>query len=151
MADPIKPDGYASQYYSYFDLSPPDSPGTKMRAYTLTGVALCTIQGGGGARWRHADLHILLQLPGLNESPPGNALLLRHWAPYFSLNSISNDHVANDAGWAVDSWDQYYGPYETDKNPTSVLQYMVHLAVGDSDGFILRVGYNVNVVGEVVP
>jgi hypothetical protein len=145
------PDSYDSQYYSYFDL--PD--GT--RAYTLTGVAVCTVGGLGlpsDGRWRREQLYVIVSIPDLPDFPPQNAVLLRHWAPFFTLNSISNDGVANDAGWAVDSWEVKQpgdvpaaGPLT---DPVRVVGYAVNLAAGDIDGYILRVGYHINLVGQIV-
>jgi hypothetical protein len=138
------PDGYESQYYSYYDL-----PGD-LRAYTLTGVALCTIPGGGGGRWHSEQLSVLVDIPDLPPFPPKNALKLHHWAPFFTLNAISNDGPANDAGWAVNRWNVSHPGGASLNDPLRQVGYTVDLAVGDSDGFILRVGYIINLVGQLV-
>lgn len=143
MPDPwIYPDYLDSQYFSFFDLP------NNQRAYTLTGVAVCTMQGGGGGRWKHERLYVIVPIPGL---PGGQGLKLIHWAPFFTLNSISNDGVANDAGWAVDTWDWSLPPNKTENDPLTNVRYDVHCAVGDSDGFVLRVGYNIGLVGQLQP
>jgi hypothetical protein len=136
-------DGYDSQYYSYYDLP------NGLRAYTLTGVALCTIDGGGGGRFRPDKLAVRIKIPDLPDHPPGNAVQLVHWAPFFTLNAISNDGVANDAAWTVDRWrvEQAIGTLD---DPVREVDYTIDVAVGDSDGYILRVGYMINLVGRIV-
>jgi hypothetical protein len=58
-----------------------------------------------------------------------------------SLASIANDGPANNAGWAVDSVDvPGFFP------PPGELTILVHVAVRDTDGFLLRIAYHVNVL-----
>jgi hypothetical protein len=58
-----------------------------------------------------------------------------------SLASIANDGVANNAGWAVDSVDvPGFFP------PPGELTILVYIAVRDTDGFLLRVMYQANVL-----
>jgi hypothetical protein len=134
------PDHFESQFYNYFDVN------DGLRAYTLTGVAVLTFQGGGGGRFKRDTLLVKVDLPDLPDFPPKNALQLVHWAPLFTLNSISNDGVANDAAWAVDGWE-----LETRLDfPTRDIAFNVALAVGDADGFILRVGYMISLLGRLV-
>ena len=122
------PDELESQYYSYYDL-----PGD-LRTYTLTGVALCTVKSEGKAgRWYREQLYISVELPGLPDFPPKNALKLIHWAPFFTLNSISNDGVANNAGWAVDGWTAAQQGYETLDDPLRQLVYNVSLSATATD------------------
>jgi hypothetical protein len=137
-------DGYESQYYSYYDL--PEG----LRAYTLTGVVLCTIDGGGGQRFHGEQLYVRIDIPDLPDFPPGNAVQLVHWAPFFTLNAISNDGVANDAAWTVDRWRVAQPGGATLNDPVRQLGYLIDVAVGDSDGYILRVGYMINIVGRLV-
>jgi hypothetical protein len=147
MALPWKyPDKFESQYYSYFDL--PDN----FRSYTLTGVAVCTIKGTDtihDGRFMREALYVILEIPDLLPK----SLQLKHWAPFFTLNSISNDGPSNDAAWAVDRWtvSQPGGENDSLRDPVTVVGYTVDLAVGDSDGFILRVGYVINLLGQLVP
>jgi hypothetical protein len=133
-----------SEFYSYHDTTLNGESG--FRAYTLTGVGVFTVQGGGGGRWKQDKLALRVKFPDLPDFPPKNGVELHHWAPFFTLNSISNDGVANDAGWAVDRW---VLNTPTDR-PTPDLTFTIDLAVGDSDGFILRVGYMIDVLGKIV-
>jgi|ERR1700757_3343108 hypothetical protein len=57
-----------------------------------------------------------------------------------SLASIANDGVSNNAGWAVDSVDT------PDPAPVGEYKIRAHLAVRDTDGFLLRVAYQVNMM-----
>jgi hypothetical protein len=65
-------------------------------------------------------------------------------APYAGLGSISNDNTAINAAWAVDSfeligWDSVMRKAEVN----------CCLAVRDADGYILRVGYCVHLLGRL--
>ena len=137
----------SSEHFSYFDL--PDGS----RSYTLTGVAGIDAQGGqpGEGRWSRWNIYLAIDIPDLPKSPP-KKLQLIHWAPFFSLNSISNDGVATDAGWAVDDWtaEQGAGHLDPITDPLSQVGYLVKVAVSDSDGFLLRIGYNISLLGRLV-
>jgi hypothetical protein len=77
------------------------------------------------------------------EIPPGAALRLVHWAPFVTPNAIQNDDVANWAGWAVD-WFRVADPYEPIRQQITV---ETGVAVRDSDGHLLRLGYEVTLAG----
>jgi hypothetical protein len=112
-------------------------------AYLLTGVVLLTVQGKGSS-WFREKISFDVPIPELRAS---NALRLVHWAPFVPLNSIANDHTAENAGWAVDNFG-LSNAGEDQRGSTSVF---ANLAVRDSDGFILRLGYVVNLLGDEVP
>jgi hypothetical protein len=61
-----------------------------------------------------------------------------------TLNAISNDQLSNNAGWAVDA-------FHLDPFPPVVRQVDIRckLAVRDVDGYILRVGYTLTLLGEL--
>ena len=60
-----------------------------------------------------------------------------------SLASIFNDGPANDAGWAVDS------VYADRDVYTGKVRVTAKLAVRDSDGYVFRIGYQVNVLAAL--
>lgn len=57
-----------------------------------------------------------------------------------SLAAIANDGISNNAGWAVDSVDT------PDPAPIGEYTITVHLAVRDTDGFLLRLSYQANLM-----
>jgi hypothetical protein len=109
-------------------------------AYTLTGVVLLTFKGTG-RRYLREPFSFKVPIP---ELPDKKGLKLVHWAPFVTLNSISNDGPATDAAWAVDDF--------AVTDTASVLRSVpitTHLAVRDIDGFILRVGYVISLLGSL--
>jgi hypothetical protein len=113
-----------------------------MRSYTLTGVAIGQLKGTG-QQWFRSGTNFSIPIPDL---PTGKGLKLVHWAPLVTLNSIANDSTAIDAGWAVD------GFRLVDIGPTAIrdwVEVVCDLAVRDTDGFVLRLGYVVHLLGSV--
>ena len=111
-------------------------------AYTLTGVALYTFEGSPGQQWNRGRLDLRVAIPDL---PNGKGLKLEHWAPFVTLNAIANDHEAVDAGWAVDRF-QLDNAGEPSIRTAEV---SAQLAVRDIDGFVLRVGYVIHLLGTL--
>ncbi|HEX2210401.1 MAG TPA: hypothetical protein VHG93_22170 [Longimicrobium sp.] len=60
-----------------------------------------------------------------------------------SLNSISNDNVADDAGWAVDRVTAAWNSEE------QRIKVTANLGVRDSDGYLLRMSFQVAVLARV--
>jgi hypothetical protein len=127
-------EGYDSQQYVYFETL------SGQLAYSLTGVVRTTFKGTGNTFTRDT-LEFRVPIPDL---PGGQGLKFDHWAAFVTLNSIANDDISKDAAWAVDSF-QITSP-ETVKTEAVV---DCGLAVRDVDGFILRVGYAVSLVGKL--
>jgi hypothetical protein len=85
-------DRYESQHWVVFKTG--DSVnGQPLVAYTLTGVALATLQGTPDLRWNRGRLDMFVPIPKL---PAKKGLELVQWAPFVSLSSIANDHQAVD-------------------------------------------------------
>ncbi len=126
----------SSQYYVYF----PTANGSIH--YTLTGVVETLVQGQAtGTEFFRTQIIFNVPIPDL---PSGKGLQLVHWAPFVTLNSISNDGVAENAGWAVDDF--------VVLNPgtiSSTVTVQASLAVRDIDGFILRCGYELHLLGNI--
>ena len=68
------------------------------------------------------------------------------WAPFVTLNSISNEQQAVNAGWAVDAFRMLVSPGDHQSGVT----VSCDVAVRDVDGYILRLGYIVFIVGKLV-
>jgi hypothetical protein len=109
-------------------------------AYTLTGVVKLTMKGDG-AQFRRDKLTFTVPIPDL---PPRKGLKFVHWAPFVTLNSISNDNAAYDAGWAVDDFG-----LESTGGAMLAVSVFCHLAIRDVDGFILRLGYVIHLLGSL--
>ena len=126
----------STQYYVYF----PTANG--LIAYTLTGVVQMLVQGQAtGTDFYRTVFYFDVPIPDL---PAGKGLQLVHWAPFVTLNSISNDGVAENAGWAVDDFSVL--------RPGAVsnsVSMQANLAVRDIDGYILRCGYEIHLLGSI--
>jgi hypothetical protein len=110
--------------------------------YTLTGWEVI-VEKGSGSEWRRFPKTFEVPVPAL---PSGQLLKLIHWAPFVTLNSIANDQAAVDAGWAVDD----FGIANANE-PLKTLRVECMLAVRDIDGLILRLGYVIQLLGNLVP
>lgn len=109
-------------------------------AYTLTGIVVGEpLQGE--ANWMRRQIFFTVQVPQLQR---GHVLHLDYWAPFVTLSSISNDRTATNAGWAVDAF--------AISAPTSPVRDKIgvkcNIAVRDIDGFILRLAYNIHLIGR---
>lgn len=130
----INPLGLESQHHLRFTTQ------ESLLAYTLTGVVPIKFQGTGPAFTRDT-LTFSVPVP---ELPAGKGLLPVDWTCYVGLNSISNDSTAINAAWAVDAF-----RIQPPKVALTAVIVEADLAVRDSDGFILRVGYVVQLVGSL--
>jgi hypothetical protein len=130
--------GFDGQYYTLFETQ-------RGLAYTLTGVVLVNFKGTGGgpANITRTNLQFTVGIP---ELPDGQGLRFKYWAPFATLNTISNDDIARDALWAVDNFN-VADPQHVARGVT----VNCALAVRDIDGFILRVGYIIHLVGDLAP
>jgi hypothetical protein len=61
-----------------------------------------------------------------------------------ALASIANDGVANNAGWAVDKVEPFVAAGSLP--PDGEFKIVAHLAVRDTDGFLLRIAYQTHVL-----
>ena len=112
-------------------------------SYTLTGVALLRYLDDErpGSDWLRQSVDFDVFIPGFSE--PDFGLKIDQWALLVTLNSISNDHEAINAGWAVDDFEIVFP--EVVRNWVTV---RAHLAVRDIDGYILRLGYQIHLLGR---
>jgi len=98
-----------------------------------TGVALFTYRGSGDQFIRDT-----VAIPtGVFINDPGT---FRGASAIAALASIANDGVANNAGWAVDS------VRAPDPAPVGEYTLTANVAVRDSDGFLLRIVYQANLL-----
>lgn len=100
-----------------------------------TGTAVFTFKGTGST--------IVRDTLSFNVGPVFAPGQLKRAVATASLASIFNDGPANDAGWAVDSVNAVVDLY------TQRVRVTADLAVRDSDGFVFRIGYQVNVLAAL--
>jgi hypothetical protein len=127
----------SSQHWVHFTDS------RQREVYVLSGTCILNPVEVGpqdGSRWQRGKTDFAVPVPDL---PQGQGLVIQQWAPTVVLATIQNDGVANDAGWAVDDFDLEVTEGEADTSVFPVFNY----AVGDTDGYLLRVAYTVTVVG----
>ena len=110
-------------------------------AFTLTGIIVTEFKGVGN-QWERGRLEFPVSIQPL---APGKGLVLRHWAPFVTINSISNDDISKDAGWAVDG----FSLADPEKFAVAGVTVRCDLAVRDVDGFIFRIGYHLHLVGTL--
>jgi hypothetical protein len=126
----------SSQHWVHF------TDAQQREVYVLSGTCILNPVETGpqdGSRWHRGKTDFAIPVPDL---PEGQGLVIQQWAPTVVLGSIQNDGVANNAGWAVDDFDlENTSVASTSVTPT------FNYAVGDTDGYLLRVAYTVTVVG----
>jgi hypothetical protein len=121
-------------------------PSTGGRTYVaLTGIVLATLKGISETQWRRETFRILPSLSDARQAAgfPGNYWFRAvHGTAFATLSAIYNDNVANDAGWAIDAFRLVN---LRTLLPHAILE--VDTAVRDTDGYILRLGYNIAMLG----
>ena len=133
----------------------------------LSGVAMATVKGESTAQWKHQtvsmrpNLHAPLQYAVTKYGipiPQGAALAFQveQWAPFASLSSIFNQGQSVNSGFAVDVWRP--NPFNTATHAVTDLPVdhlfegiQVDVAVRDTDAYIFRLGYNITLLGRIVP
>jgi hypothetical protein len=127
----------SSQHWVHF------TDAEQRQVYVLSGTCILNPVEAGpqdGSRWQRGRTDFAVPVPDL---PQGQGLVVQQWAPAVVLGSIQNDGVANDAGWAVDDFDLEVAENEA----VTFVNPVFNWAVGDTDGYLLRVAYTVTVVG----
>src|SRR4051794_22139471 len=105
------------------------------QVYVLSGTCILDPPLNGpsdDSRWLRGETFFSIPLHDL---PTQQGLIVEEWAPTVVLGSIQNDGTAVDAGWAVDDFDLEPGFGEA----TTAISPRFNFAVGDSDGYMMRV------------
>lgn len=132
----------SSQHWVHFTDS------QQREVYVLSGTCILDPVLTGpqdGSLWQRGQTAFIIPLPDL---PEGQGLVIQQWSPAVVLGSIQNLQVATNAGWAVDDFD--LGEVGQGESLTGVYATFSY-AVGDTDGYLLRVAYTVTVVGYYAP
>jgi hypothetical protein len=120
--------------------------GDHRRVFFYSGICLLNLKGTG-SNWNRAEATIHLPVgAGVQWQPPGGTEtpqtpLLLNSATTVTLAAVSNDNVANNAGWAAD-WARAEVADQT-------LKVVAGIAVNDIDGHIWRLAYQVHALGLV--
>jgi hypothetical protein len=130
--DEVNADRFVSRHFVRSDTA------DGLELFTLSGV-LILHQIGTDREWFRDEIHISLGVPGLAR---GELFDLRHWAPFVTISAIANDGAAMWAGWAVD-WFRLTDPL----TPARKFTIETGIAVRDSDGWLLRLGYKLWLAG----
>ncbi len=109
-------------------------PGDANRLFIYTGIAVFSFRGTG-SRWLRDTLSFQI-------GRTFTAAQFKKAAATASLASIANNGHAVNAGWAVDR-------IEARRASSGRIEVTMNLAVRDSDGFLNRVAYEVNVLAKI--
>lgn len=109
--------------------------------FTLTGVIVPHLPGPG-PQWQQRTLRAMIPIPGLED---GQKLAATQWAPSVSLAAINADGAPGNPGWAIDGFDLV-----DPRQPADHLTLDVQTAVRDADCRLLRMTYQILVVGSIV-
>jgi hypothetical protein len=129
-----------SDHFIYYQLPNGDM------AYVLTGVGVATVHTDGDDYLREA-LYLTLPIPDLAS---GKGLVVKQWAPFATLNSIANDGPDANAAWAVDSFNVSLPPLPHRPESRTEVSVECNIAVRGRGGYLLRVGYIVNLRGQIL-
>lgn len=149
---------------------PPDLHAQKW-LLTLSGVGMVNLKGNSEANWLEETLllrptiidpmHFAIATHGIPK-PAGTegsqytlAFQVEQWSPYASLSSIFNQGVSNNSGFAVEVWrpDHFDNGIDAfSHQPVGNLYTGLQVDVGvrDTDAWLLRVGYNILLLGRIV-
>jgi len=121
--------------------------GDSKQLITLTGVVRIDLKGTSTESWRQEEIIICPRIVYIGAN---QALELEHWAPFVTINGVYNEKSSNDAGWAVNNFELLL-PYEkkvTRRYPH--VEIKTRVLVRDTDGWLLRLGYQVTMSGKLV-
>jgi hypothetical protein len=111
-------------------------PAPANRMYIIDGTAVFTLTPGPGAQ----RVNDSLTFPIGPTLQPGQFVRAIATA---SLASIANQGLANFALWAADEVDADF------EDESGRVIFTAKLVVGDTDGFLMRIGFQVNVLAAV--
>ena len=114
--------------------------GTDQHLVVLSGVLIPNVKGSGTA-WQQVTLRAELPITGL---PAGQRFTASQWAPSVSIAAADQDAATDIPGWAIDG----FGLVGADQ-PSTAVTLEIQTAVRDSSCFLLRVAYQVTLVGTI--
>jgi hypothetical protein len=125
----------------------------------LTGIVLTDFQGQTSDDWRRDTLELIpdtsltAALRSVRQPPPNTDLVFQveQYAPFATINTIFDADASVNAGFGVDDVTPILvtagGPQPI---PNQFDGIAVQAAVRDSDAYLLRIGYNVTLLGRII-
>ena len=110
--------------------------------FQYTGIQPCSIKGTG-VQWKWEAVQFAVPLRAVE---PGFGLDLSYWTVLVTPSWISNEQIAEYAGWAVNDI-ELANPRVTQE---SDLQVDCQVGVRDSDGFVNGLYYTISLVADEV-
>jgi hypothetical protein len=107
--------------------------------YLLTGVLAPHLKASG-PDWHQRTLRATIDIGGL---AAGQNFVASQWAPSVSLAAVDAEAATTNAGWAIDGF-ELVGP----NLPANQVVLDVHTAVRDSSCYLLRLTYQIVLVGN---
>jgi len=134
----------------------------------LTGIVEVDVTGDADGNWNCVTAILfagdLVGQPGgpIDQvaKPPAGAtglgFTVAEWAPYAALNSVFNLEYSVNAGYAVNEIRVELGSLPTNPDFSQerddfLWTLEIDVAARDTDGQVLRVGYNVTLSGQITP
>ena len=156
-----------------FGEHPPASIHDQKWLLVLTGVVTANLEGNSTSQWLNTNVSFLPDMAGAGNSGPLNwaigqyaipkpagqnytiAFALDEWAPFVSLSAIYDQSQSIDAGYAVYVWRPNHfatGIDALSDAPVGNIFTGVNVDVGvrDTDAWILSLGYNITLRGQIV-
>ncbi len=126
--------------------------GDGVRHWTLTGIADLSGQvRGKGAAWQREWVLLTLMIPGLGL----NTLRVKQWAPFVTLDAVTQDGDPTNAGWAIESFHLMDAElHEVPALPGALMRTATlgcGIKVRGLEGCVLRLGYSIQLIGSLEP
>lgn len=140
-------DRVASRHWLRF---PVPALGPNVEYFVFSGIGVFEELKGEGSNWAEGSAGILADYGNL--IGPQEAIKLWHWTVNVDLSSLFNQNVANNTGWSVNEFTlQRVFDINGDEfaAPGGMLRINSQVAIRDIDAYILRLSYNVSILGEV--
>jgi hypothetical protein len=117
-----------------------DVPGGR-RVYSYSGVLLTDARSEVND-WERAVIELGRPIP---ELPDGRGFAIEQWTPVAGLSAVAQGASNPDAAWALDSFTL------GDEGPIiRSLHLVFHLAVHGTNALIMKINYQIQMIGRVV-
>lgn len=150
----INPDRFVSRHWLFVPTEratqPPNGTSIPYRGLIiLSGVALVNLRGNSESNWLRERVTLNLNndlASAINQAPwrPRSGYFwifrIEQWVPFATVNARYNAHVANHDGSAVDTFRL---------EPTRGAVLHADVAVRDTDAYLYRMGYHLDLYGRL--
>lgn len=133
---------------------PAPDAGANHELFVFTGIGVFGSLIGEGSQWVTGSAAISANYASELNLPANHAVRVHQSTVKIDLASIANQNQAINTGWAVETFD-LPTVFDVNGDPfiltEGLLRVVAGIAIRDVDASILRLSYNVSVVGEVAP